>query len=347
MCSFQYRITRSLMETIFLARVVGGGCVIEMDEYVVTPETLKIRQAWPFELKVQWAKAKIKEWVQYWGVDNVYVSFSGGKDSTVLLHLARELYPNIKAAFIDTGLEHPEVREFVRTWDNVDWVKPEKSFRQVIEKHGYPVVSKETACYIGTIRRNADNEAVVNRYKYGILPDGRRTPYKLPKKWWYLLDADFKISDKCCAELKKGPIIKYEHKNGVVPIVGSKVADGIRRRSNYFKGGCNAFNAKRPMSKPLSIWTDQDVLRYIKENNLPIAKCYGEIVEQDGMLTTTGEKGTGCMFCVFGVHLEQCPNKFQRMKVNHPKRWEYCMKPFEKGGLGLKHVLETLGVPYE
>jgi len=53
------------------------------------------------------------------------------------------------------------------------------------------------------------------------------------------------------------------------------------------------------------------------------------------------------MFCMFGVHMEQCPNRFQQMKINHPKQWEYCMKPFEEGGLGLKHVLEVLNVPYE
>lgn len=114
-----------------------------MNEYAVTPETLKIRQAWSLDLKVEWAKAKIREWVHYWGLDGVYVSFSGGKDSTVLLHLARELYPDIKAAFIDTGLERPEVREFVRTWDNVDWIKPQKALERSLKNTDIQLCQKK------------------------------------------------------------------------------------------------------------------------------------------------------------------------------------------------------------
>jgi len=96
-----------------------------MEHFAVRPEVLRIRQAWPLELKVEWTKAKIREWVRYWGLDGVYVSFSGGKDSTVLLHLARQIYPDIKAAFIDTGLEYPEVREYVHgiTWIGSDQLR--------------------------------------------------------------------------------------------------------------------------------------------------------------------------------------------------------------------------------
>ena len=72
-------------------------------------------------------------------------SFSGGKDSTVLLHIAREMYPNIKAVFCDTGLEYPEIRKFVKTFDNVDKVRPKMGFRKVCEKYGFPIISKEVS----------------------------------------------------------------------------------------------------------------------------------------------------------------------------------------------------------
>ena len=72
-------------------------------------------------------------------------SFSGGKDSTVLLHIARQMYPDIKAVFVDTGLEYPEIRSFIKTFDNVDWVRPKKHFKQVCEEYGFPIISKEVS----------------------------------------------------------------------------------------------------------------------------------------------------------------------------------------------------------
>ena len=68
-------------------------------------EELRMLQALPLEIKVMKTKQRIREWVEYYGVDGVAVSFSGGKDSTVLLHLVRELYPQVEAFFVDTGLE--------------------------------------------------------------------------------------------------------------------------------------------------------------------------------------------------------------------------------------------------
>lgn len=107
-------------------------------------------QALPLKIKVLMTKDRIRQWVNEYGEDGVYVSFSGGKDSTVLLHMAREMYPNIKAVFVDTGLEYPEIREFVKTFDNVDWLRPKMNFKQVIEKYGYPFISKEVSeCVYG------------------------------------------------------------------------------------------------------------------------------------------------------------------------------------------------------
>ena len=102
-------------------------------------------QGLPLDDKVRMTKRRIAEWVDEFGVDGVYVSFSGGKDSTVLLTIARQMYPDIKAVFVDTGLEYPEIRQFVRTWDNVEWLKPKKTFKQVINDYGYPFISKEVS----------------------------------------------------------------------------------------------------------------------------------------------------------------------------------------------------------
>ena len=118
-----------------------------MSENKYTKEDLKIMQAWPLERKIQVTQTRILEW--YTKFDGkVYVSFSGGKDSTALLDLARRACPDIEAVFVDTGLEFPEIREFVKTKDNVTWLKPEMNFRKVIETYGYPVGSKRTASNI-------------------------------------------------------------------------------------------------------------------------------------------------------------------------------------------------------
>ena len=115
-----------------------------------TIDDLRQLQALPLNLKVALTKQRIRQWVQEFGSSGVYVSFSGGKDSTVLLHLVRSLYPDVVAVFCDTGLEYPEIREFVKTFDNVVWLKPKMTFRKVIEKYGYPFISKEVSeCVYG------------------------------------------------------------------------------------------------------------------------------------------------------------------------------------------------------
>ena len=110
-----------------------------------TLQDLQMKQALPLNVKILLTKDRIRQWVNEFGEDGVYVSFSGGKDSTVLLHLVREDYPDIPAVFCDTGLEYPEIREFVKTFDNVTWLKPKMNFKAVIEKYGYPFISKEVS----------------------------------------------------------------------------------------------------------------------------------------------------------------------------------------------------------
>lgn len=75
-----------------------------------------------------------------------------------------------------------------------------------------------------------------------------------------------------------------------------------------------------PVSRPLSFWTEQDVLRYAKINNVSIAKVYGNIEKEGSEYKCTGLNRTGCMFCMFGLQNELSPNRFERMKITHPKK---------------------------
>ena len=110
-------------------------------------------QQMPLQQKVIMTKARIRQWVERYGIDHVYVSFSGGKDSTVLLHIAREMYPDIKAVFFDTFLEFPEVRKFALSFDNVEVIKPKMNFRETIVQYGYPIFSKEISEAVYGARR--------------------------------------------------------------------------------------------------------------------------------------------------------------------------------------------------
>lgn len=141
--------------------------------------------------------------------------------------------------------------------------------------------------------------------------------------------------------MKERPLHKYAREHHVYMILGTMASESVRRQSTYLKTGCNAYLKREPTSQPLSFWAEQDVLAYLKMVGIPYAAVYGEIVEENGKLTTTGVKRSGCMFCMFGTHLEKEPNRFQRMEVTHPKQYDFCIHK-----LGCGDVLDYLHIPY-
>lgn len=295
-----------------------------------TMKDIKRLKSWPLHVKIEHSKRVIREFYdQMNGL--ISVSFSGGMDSTALLHLVRSIYPDTPAIFYDTGLEYPEIREFVKMHDNVEFIHPTDrygkriTFKQVLEKYGYPVIGKEVSDKINEIRRSNPSAE-----KYF---DGSNGRYDY-SKFAYLIDAPFKISGKCCSALKKNPAAKEFRRTGRGQIIGSRIDESQRRETTFLLDGENRLTSKVPKSNPLSIWTHQDVKEYIRINNIPYCELYDK-----------GFDRTGCMFCMFGAHLEKTPNRFQRMRFQHPKQYEYCMRPTEEGGLGLSEVLRFIGVP--
>ena len=302
--------------------------------------SLKIRQNYPLWMKLEITKRRIEEWVDYYGEDGVYISFSGGKDSTVLLHIVRSIYPDVEAVFVNTGLEYPEVYKFVKTKENVRILKPRMNFKEVINKYGYPVISKENSQYIYEIRHGTEN------MKQRRLNGDSQGRFKLPQKYHYLIDAPFEISHKCCGIMKKEPVKKYEKETGKKAILGTMAEESNLRQQSYLQHGCNAFESKRPISTPLGFWRQQDILEYIYTNELEIAEVYGEIIREKNLLgectyKTTKCDRTGCIYCGFGAHLEESPNRFERLKYTHPKQYRYCIEK-----LGLREVLDYIGVKY-
>lgn len=303
-----------------------------------TPESLQELQKLPLEEKIHLSLLRITEWYTYYD-GKVCVSFSGGKDSTVLLHLVRRIYPEVPGVYVDTRLDYPEVRENVMNTENVIHLKPRMNFREVIDTYGYPFPSKEVAEVVEAAKRGVPWG--VSRLE-GKTCSGVYSEFKfnIYNKWKKLVDLPVKISGKCCDEMKEIPMKKFLRESGLKPFVGIMATESIRRRNAWLATGCNAFKAGQ--SKPLSFWTEQDILQYIKENHIKIPSVYGDIVEdKKGKLKLTGCNRTGCVFCPIGSHLgsKNSKNKFQKLKESHPKLYEFCMKE-----LGLDEFLTQVGV---
>ena len=351
-----------------------------------TMSDLMQMQSLPLAGKISMTQQRIRAWYDYFDGD-VYVSFSGGKDSTVLVDIITKMgYKDIPLVFVDTGLEYPEIREFVKGYgDRVTWLRPKMNFKQVIEKYGYPFISKEVSYDVNIARNYLSNpEEHKNKKPLKVNKCGYYRPYSLEKlegtldskmfnceKWNFMLEAPFKVSKKCCDVMKKNPVKQYQKETGRMAILATLADESRMRTLQWLKNGCNGFDMKKPVSNPMSFWTEQDVLQYIKQNNLPICSVYGDIVEileeddpnVEGQMTIsdldgyeqmsefdaerpelklTGLDRTGCMFCGYGCHLEKEECRFERMKKTHPKQYDYIMRPKEEGGLNYKEVIDWI-----
>lgn len=324
----------------------------EIDKEEFNTYKLNLRQALPLEDKIRLTKNRIKQWYEY-NDGNVYIGFSGGKDSDVLAHLVWEDYPDVKGVFSNTGLEYPEIVEFVKSLGNkIITIRPKLSFNKVIQEYGYPIISKEQSQYIYNLKQHSIDAKLAREIyslkdKYTV--EEIMASYNIKSKWivervignkskrgkvaqcWFsLLDAPFKVSDKCCYHLKKSPFHKFEKETGLKPFLGEMAIESDLRKTNYIRQGCNAFNAKRPVSRPMAFWTDEDVWQYIKVYNIPYSRIYD-----------MGYERTGCMFCAYGIHLDKGVNKFQLLNKTHPNLHDYCINK-----LGIGNVLDYIGVKY-
>lgn len=302
-------------------------------------QKLHERRALPLDKKIALSLERIAEWHDAWD-GSVAVSYSGGKDSSVLLWLVRLIYPDVPAVFCHTGLEYPEVVKLVLATPNCQIIRPKLRFSEVIKKYGWPVASKKLARGICVLRHpTARNQNIYRLYDQGINRFGQPVNgRKVSACWRFLVDAPFEVLDHCCEVMKKEPMRRYRRETGRMPFVGILATDSKERELTYLKTGqCNAFDAKEPKSTPLAFWTEQDILECTRRNNIPLASVYGRIMERDGQLFTTGLRRTGCVFCAFGLHMDLrdgSETRFELLKKTHPKLWSYVMDK-----LGLEAVL--------
>lgn len=310
-------------------------------------------QSLPLDAKIRMTKNRIRAWYEYWD-GQVYVSISGGKDSQVLAHIVKSMYKDVPLVFVNTGLEYDSVRlKGIELADEV--IRPEMDFVSVITRYGYPIISKEVSIKVYECR-SAESNGYYDNYARRqfegtyISKNGKKNFNKV-EKWKFLLDAPFRIAANCCNQMKKKPAKHFEKETGMKPIIGTMADESLLRRRKWMIYGCNAFEQNRPISQPLSFWKEQDVLQYIKQNDLQIAEIYGDVcyVDDDGMyydeplfnnsmqLITTGANRTGCVFCMFGI--TQDKERFLRLKEAEPQKYDYVMRggKFDEEGMWIPH----------
>ena len=257
-------------------------------------------------------------------ITNPVISFSGGKDSTVLMHLIRKVMKkDIPAVFVNTGNEYPEIIRFAaKKFGNTTVIRPKHRLVDIIGKYGFPLISKEYSKMIYELRNGTKNS---NRYLTGVQSNGKYNCFTLPKKYHYLINVPFSCSDRCCNFLKKTPTRKYNS------ITGEMGVESLERRTAWVLTGCNAFR-KHSKSKPLSIWTERDIWEYKRLFNVEFCELYNDprIVR------------TGCMFCGFGATFEKI-SRFETLMERYPKAYN-CFLKIENNGITYRQALNTVGV---
>lgn len=255
-----------------------------------------------------------------------YISFSGGKDSTVLLDIARRFIDKeFPAVFCNTGVEYPEIVEFVKTWDNIHIIHPDTSFKRVIERYGFPLVSKYISYCINRVKYT-NSKREYDRYM------GEDKNFSIPQKYRFLINMPFDCSDKCCECLKKKPFREYESLYHRYPILGITCQESNQRKLQWIKeGGCNYYQGSRPISKPLSIWLESDVLEYIDRVKIKISPIYKELPEN--------QKRTGCMVCGFSIN--GMKDRLKLIKTKYPKLYDFYMN-LENKGVNYEKALKSV-----
>lgn len=297
----------------------------------MTAKELQTRQAWTLEQKIDHSVGAIESFIARTG-KTPYISFSGGKDSTVLLDICRRFVsPNMKAVFCNTGNEYPEIVKFVRMAENVTVIRPKMRMKEVIEKYGFPLISKEQALFIRQAK-TTKSEYLLSVRMNGKTYDNGAKAGGISNRWKFLVNEPYMVSEKCCDCLKKRPFAIYNKETDEVPIMGIMAGESKARKHQYIhRGGCNSFVDNKIGCYPISIWTDKDIWAYIRKYNVPYCELYDK-----------GHTRTGCMFCGFGAHLEKT-SRFDLLYDSHPKAYNLFMN-YTNNGVTYREALRKVGI---
>lgn len=325
----------------------------------MTPQQFRQKQSLPYEAKIVHAEIRAREFYEHMD-GNVFCSVGGLDSITLLLFLRKFISKDIPGVSV-SSLEDKSIQKVHDTFDNFIKLKPLKSKVQVLREHGYPVISKEKAGKIQLLQKPTQkNETVRHAIMTGDTgAQGgyrRGTRMKLPNKWLKLfaglenekygtnyLTAPFRVSPDCCYYMKERPCDIYAKETNSKPYMALMASEGGQREKALMKHGCNYYGKTVTRSCPFAIFSRQDLLQLALDLRVQVPAIYGTIERlPNGTLYTTRAQRTGCSMCGFGIHIEERPHRFDRLREDNPKEWYFWMYD-----MGWGKVLDYIGVAWE
>lgn len=261
----------------------------------------------------------IRKTIQEYGEENFYLSFSGGKDSTVVHHLLDMALPEnrIPRVFINTGIEYVDIVKFVKGLAEKDdrfvIVNNTKNIKEMLEKEGYPFKSKYHSRAWADYQKG--NKMGINYYTGENIMSERNCPQKL--KYQFEQEMPFKLSRKCCDRLKKDPIHRYEKESKrKIHITGMMREEGGQRIGTVCiltdkQKNVVGFN---PLAKVTSEWEKW----FIKEYDIQLCRLYYEPFNFNR---------TGCKGCPYALDLQGNLETMEKYLPNERKQCEILWKP--------------------
>lgn len=263
---------------------------------------------------------KIKQIINQYGEENFYLSFSGGKDSTVLSALVDLAIPDnkIPRVYASTGIDYKLINDFVVGFserdDRIQIIKPTVNIKEMLERDGYPFKSKRHSQILSSYQNNHDTVSAI-KYRDGLY---NYSANKCPKYLKYQFTEDFKlkVSDKCCFRLKEEPLLMWQKENNKpYAILGLMREEGGRRdnaKCLAFKSG-GKFNFQ-PLVAITKSWEEW----FINEYDVSICDIYREPYNFDR---------TGCKGCPFNIRLQDALDTLEKYFPAERKQCELIWGP--------------------
>lgn len=288
---------------------------------------------------------KVQQIVGKYGEDNFYISFSGGKDSTIIHHLVDMALPGnrIPRVYANTGIEFKAIYQFVHELqesdDRILIIKPSVNIRQALERDGYPFKSKKHSAVLSAFQRNGYTQTVK---KYlGMVPDDQivsRSNMCIKKlRYQFEEGIDLKVSDKCCVNMKEKPLRNWQKENNKkISIIGLRQAEEGRRKDTV----CLAFRGNSLKSfHPLAPVSDEFEQWFVDKYDIKLASLY---------YPPYNFRRTGCKGCPFSIEIQNELDIMEKFFPAERKQCETIWKPvydeYRRIGYRLKPYEEQLNL---